>query len=328
MDKISELAGPGFVPGVITVLAAWQLSKLVLTPREPEIVKAPVRQPTSAYPPDFYPGSKIVETPYGNIQAYEFGPTDGERVLFVHGITTPCAVFKGILGKMADAGYRVCAFDLWGRGGSDSPEPKHDERLFCTQILCVLQNVGWSKCSIVGYSLGGCLTSSFASYFPNTVDKLIIIAPAGLLSRQKQNLSRKIALSEYTPFALIRLLQKFVVPKAKEAVEQIAPGRVDVSKVSTWQTEHHKGFYRSYLSTFRYAPIFDQWPLFERLRRTKLPVYAIWGADDDVVPTSFCSANLKKALPEVQLTIIPDVAHDICTAKPQEVLNKILEILA
>src|ERR1700742_5302946 len=39
-----------------------------------------------AYPPDYFPGGRDVETPFGSIRVYEFGPDNGQKILFVHGI--------------------------------------------------------------------------------------------------------------------------------------------------------------------------------------------------------------------------------------------------
>ena len=42
-----------------------------------------------AYPPDALPGARDVETPFGSLRTYEWGPEDGQKVLLVHGISTP-----------------------------------------------------------------------------------------------------------------------------------------------------------------------------------------------------------------------------------------------
>lgn len=248
--------------GLASAAALGLAVKLLATP-PPAIIKAPERESRSAgnekedslYPTDYYPGARDVETPYGSMRIYTFGPESGARILFVHGITTPSPVFTGILQEMAEAGYRVTAFDLFGRGYSDSPDVRHDDRLYVAQILCVLQTVGWTRCAaMVGYSLGGCLTSSFASYFPASVDKLILIAPAGLLVRKDLPLMRRIAINEHVPLALIDSLKSLVVPKPREIAEKVAGGRVDVSHVTQWQASNHKGFPRSCTSIKPFPP--------------------------------------------------------------------------
>ncbi|CCG83089.1 putative Alpha/beta hydrolase [Taphrina deformans PYCC 5710] len=333
--NLREIAGPitvrdatSFLAGIAT-LSALKLAYSAITSPEQHFITAPPREShtDSHYSTTFYPGSKDIDTPYGSIRAYEFGPEDGERVLFIHGITTPCPVFSGILPKIVEAGYRVCTFDLFGRGYSDAPNLKHDERLFLSQTLCVLQKIGWNKCSVVGYSFGGSLAASFASYFADSVQSLILIAPAGLLVEKDMPLVRRVAQSEAVPFSLLHALQSTLVPKAKEVAARTSGGRLDVTNVSLWQSANHKGFSRSYLSTFRYGPIFDQWDLFARLNRTQLEVHAIWGDADDIVDTNTVSGNLKKAIPDLDLKIIPGIGHDVCTGRPQEIVDYILKVL-
>lgn len=63
-------------------------------------------------PADVLPGARDVSTPYGSIRAYEWGPEDGPKVLFVHGITTPCIALGGVAHALVDRGCRVMLFDL------------------------------------------------------------------------------------------------------------------------------------------------------------------------------------------------------------------------
>lgn len=63
-----------------------------------------------AYPPNALPGARDVETFYGSMRVYEWGPANGEKVLFVHGDATPCLVFSKIAQGLVDAGYRVMLF--------------------------------------------------------------------------------------------------------------------------------------------------------------------------------------------------------------------------
>lgn len=62
------------------------------------------------YPPDALPGARDVESPYGHIRVYEWGPEDGPRVLFIHGISTPSIALGRLAHKLADNGCRVMLF--------------------------------------------------------------------------------------------------------------------------------------------------------------------------------------------------------------------------
>lgn len=97
-----------------------------------------------------------VDTPYGQVKVYETGPTNGMKVILVHGITTPTPVFKEVVEKLVQAGFRVMLYDLYGRGRSDSVQMPHDVPLFIAQLAFVLAaKPDWTKFSVAGMSFGG-----------------------------------------------------------------------------------------------------------------------------------------------------------------------------
>lgn len=65
-------------------------------------------------PPDVLPGARDLATPYGTIRVYEWGPEDGTKVLFIHGITTPCIALGDVAHHLVHKGCRVMLFDLYG----------------------------------------------------------------------------------------------------------------------------------------------------------------------------------------------------------------------
>ncbi|KAF3352277.1 hypothetical protein VdG1_09230 [Verticillium dahliae VDG1] len=191
---------------VVAVTAVGLTTYLYLRPaliRDPSATKppAPARSPRwtvlpslSAlqrdelpYPPDLLPGGRDVETPYGSLRVYEWGPDAGEKVLLLHGIGTPCIALGEMARALADAGHRVMLFDFFGRGYSDSPtDVPHDARLYNTQLHLALASspLPWSGADafhLVGYSLGGAIAASFARHVPHALRSLVLVAPAGLV---------------------------------------------------------------------------------------------------------------------------------------------------
>jgi len=65
---------------------------------------------TMAYPPNALPGARNVQTFYGTMRVYEWGPEGGDRVLFIHGDTTPSPIFSKIAQGLVDTGHRVMLF--------------------------------------------------------------------------------------------------------------------------------------------------------------------------------------------------------------------------
>ena len=64
------------------------------------------------YPPDALPSARDVQSPYGSMRVYEWGPLDGKKVLLVHGISTPCIALGAVAHSLVDRGCRVMTFDL------------------------------------------------------------------------------------------------------------------------------------------------------------------------------------------------------------------------
>ena len=73
-------------------------------------------------PNDVLPGARDVASPYGSIRVYEWGPEDGQKVLLVHGITTPCIALGGLAHALVDRGCRVMLFDLYADNEDDRIE--------------------------------------------------------------------------------------------------------------------------------------------------------------------------------------------------------------
>jgi pimeloyl-ACP methyl ester carboxylesterase len=73
--------------------------------------------------------------------------------------------------------------DLYGRGYSDSPGIKHDNALYSNQLLGLLNHLKWTDGSvdIIGLSMGGAIVINFVTFFPYLVDRIVLVAPAGLL---------------------------------------------------------------------------------------------------------------------------------------------------
>lgn len=77
----------------------------------PRIRELPLEeQKRLPYPPDVLPGARDVNSPYGNIRVYEWGPEDGRKVLLVHGISTPGVALGSLAEELVESGCRVMLF--------------------------------------------------------------------------------------------------------------------------------------------------------------------------------------------------------------------------
>ncbi|KAL2183164.1 alpha/beta-hydrolase, partial [Thermothelomyces heterothallicus CBS 203.75] len=196
---------------------------------------APAAVAALPYPPDVLPGGRAVDTPYGTIQVFEWGPPRGEKVLLLHGISTPCVALGSLAEALVARGYRVMLFDLFGRGYSDAPaDLPYDLRLYTTQVLLALASspLAWTGTGtgtgtgtssaaadddagasnagfhLVGYSLGGGLAVPFARYFAGMLKSVVVIAGGGLIRGEHVGWRSRVlysaATARWVPDGLVR----------------------------------------------------------------------------------------------------------------------------
>ena len=134
--------------------------------------------------------------------------------------------------------------------------------------------------SIVGFSLGGGIAMSFAAYFPEHVNSIILLGPGGILrdvpAEYKNPLFRY---SHPVPFSYLRRLVGLLLgvslsparishtnfydedETGPEVVKEAMPtktGVIDVPAIVQWQFDYHKGFVHSFIDTVKYGPIMHQ----------------------------------------------------------------------
>ncbi|MCJ1397162.1 hypothetical protein MMC11_000354 [Xylographa trunciseda] len=245
----------------------------------------PAERSALPYPPDIFPGARDVESPYGSLRVYEWGPEEGRKVLLVHGISTPCLTLGGIAEGLVEGGARVMLIDLWGRGYSATPLLPHDTRLCTTALLLALTSspLSWTGSShtfsLIGYSLGGGICASFTAHFPTLVASLVLIAPAGLIRAHRFSALNRLtyALPDWVLEPTVKRRLR-AGPAAATAVKPAnaqgetveAGGGFDSAVLSTsrpgvtvkdavaWQVAAHRGFPKSFISSVRCGPIAGQ----------------------------------------------------------------------
>ncbi|KAM7215446.1 Alpha/Beta hydrolase fold [Rhypophila decipiens] len=304
---------------VVATVAALSLIRRAFRPVRPKAIASPLKTVIPGlskeqldrleYKPDAFPGARDVETPYGSIRVYEWGPETGEKVLFVHGITTSCQSLDKLAHSLVnDKGCRVMLFDLFGRGFSDGVgDLPHDARLYTTQMLLALASspLAWSGTdgfTLIGYSLGGGIAVHFAGSFPHLVSHLILLAPAGLIRAEKFGLvNRFIFTAGLVPERLLayltkKKLQKPIAANTRRSPEQnhhiindpisasltetadplpsqnnahLVPLNLQVIRYVRWMLDHHAGFVPAFMSCIREAPLIDQHAAWAKLAERK-----------------------------------------------------------
>lgn len=256
------------------------------------------------------------------MRVYEWGPETGRKVLLIHGISTPCVALGGIALELVGKGCRVMLFDLWGRGYSDMTDLPLDSRLYTTQILLAITSspLPWTPggFSLFGYSLGGGIAVDFATYFPDMVNSLILLAPAGLLRVSPVSWTIRVVFNSIMPDYILEWWTKRRLggggknkpmvktrtgdqdnPTTKEELKgnrdpvfdaapitlhKPKPG-LTASAVMQWQIDNHNGFIKSFMSSVRHSSIHGKKETWKKLSERNDKVIIIGGTTDAAIIT-------------------------------------------
>lgn len=261
----------------------------------------------------------------GTTHIRQIGPVRGPVIVCVHGLTTSEYVWGDIGTDLVDAGFRVVSYDLYGRGYSDRPRGAQDEAFFLRQLSDVLEAKGHTNGVILmGYSMGAAISVAYAAAHPDKVEKLILVAPAGLSDATfgMDRFIRDVPLvGDWITLVLGSALRKW---RYKRKVET-DPKRVAFAEKQLAESDY-RGFLPSVLSSARHMLRQDQRPQHRILQNARVPTLAIWGEEDSVIPLS-ALGEMTKANRSVMHQTIAGADHGLPYTHPDAVTKEVRAFL-
>jgi pimeloyl-ACP methyl ester carboxylesterase len=114
-----------------------------------------------------------------NTHVVETGNPKGTPIILIHGFGGSTFSWRYQLDPLAEAGYRVIAYDRLGFGLSDKPTEFNYTMASQAQFLAQLMDeLGVDSAVLVGHSQGANVASHFALLYPTRVQKLILVSAA------------------------------------------------------------------------------------------------------------------------------------------------------
>ncbi len=253
------------------------------------------------------------------------GPVDGPLVVCVHGLTTPSFVWGPFAKGLAALGFRVLVYDLYGRGFSDRPEELQDKVFFNRQLEGLLIHLGVEEpFHLIGYSMGGAVAAGFAATHPSRVRRLVLLASAGMARADAPLIrfirDRGLAGKWLMLAAYPRKLRRGI---KTECEQHDVPAQISEGQEAQLMFQ---GFVPAVLSSLRgilRRPLEGE---HMALRHSGLPVLALWGAEDDLIPAS-AMGQLAAWNRDVTHEMIEDAGHGLPYTHSKAVLAHIAAFL-
>ena len=103
---------------------------------------------------------------------------EGEPLILIHGLGSYSPAYKKNIAELQNH-YRCIAIDLPGFGKSSKGNYEYSISFFADIVHEFMAKMSIPKASLAGHSMGGQISIMTALAYPETINKLILLAPAG-----------------------------------------------------------------------------------------------------------------------------------------------------
>lgn len=236
--------------------------------------------------PDFdaAPG-ELVELSQGITHYRWDGPVRGPVAVCIHGASTPHQAYHAIIARLTASGYRVLSYDLYGRGFSSNAKGPQDRAFHLTQLTELLADQGLEDdLTIFGYSMGGMIATAFCAANPHRIKRMIILASGGVnvdIGGVDEIIVRRKHFGRWLYYSLgARGLAKDIRASSVEPSEVDGIYQIQLAEL------HRKGFRGALVDSMQGFEGDSFEGDHRKLGKDGVPVVAIWGDQDDVIPIS------------------------------------------
>lgn len=263
--------------------------------------------------------------------AYIEQGTGDQTIIFIHGLGSYLPAWNKNLPELSN-NYKTIAIDLPGYGKSSKGNYEYSMTFYAGVIKEFIEKKNLKNVVLAGHSMGGQIAMVAALQYPQTIQKLILIDPAGfeVFNKGQKEWFRNVMTLDgvkYTPAQQIRTnlaVNFYNMPEDAEFMinDRIAMrGAADFDAYCYAVTESVKGMVNQ--------------PVYDFLPEIKQPTLTIFGENDQLIPNRYLNGGKTEKyakdgaskMPNNQLIMLPKTGHFAQFEKADEVNTAIRDFL-
>ena len=255
----------------------------------------------------------------------------GEVLLLIHGMAGSSESWRSVLPQLSKK-FRVIAPDLLGHGESAKPRSDYSLGAFAVFLRDFLDELGVSQATVVGHSLGGGVAMQFVYQHPDYVKRLVLISSGGLgpdvglILRLLSAPGAELVLPIIAPKPVLTAGNKLRSWLRSAGIHSPRGAELWSAYSSLSDRQTRQSFLRTLRSVVDYRG--QAVSALNRLKlRAELPVMAIWGENDDIIPVAHAYAA-QAARQGSRLEVLPGVGHFAQVEAPAKVVDLIEDFMA
>ena len=280
--------------------------------------------------------SPRVRAEHGSVagsEAHWLAAGNGAPVVLVHGLGNSSAAWRRVMPGLARS-HHVIAPDLPGFGHSSPVESDDLLDAYCVFVAELIERAGGGvPAAIVGNSVGGAVALRVALTRPHLVSRLVLVDPAGVGQGVPSwwrlvRFEGAVRAVSAIPLTLMpRPMIEWVIGTAYRRITFSQPDRVSDRTVRLFaqQLNSRERIHRFLRNAHEIVDAFER-DVQSLERPLPVPVLALWGRDDRLVPLHDALALLER-IGELEVRILEGCGHSPQLEQPDAFLDAVLPFL-
>src|SRR6202049_96000 len=268
---------------------------------------------------------------HGDRIAYQDVGTGSDALLLIHGMAGSSETWRAVIPALSRK-YRGVAPDLLGHGQSAKPRGDYSLGAFAVWLRDLLDELGISRATIIGQSLGGGVAMQFVYQHPDYCQRLLLISSGGLgpdvgwTLRLLSAPGAELVLPAIAPRPVLAVGNKLRSWFSSVGIQSPRGAEMWNAYSSLSDSKTRQAFLRTLRSVVDYRG--QAVSALNRLHLTsQLPTMGIWGDQDQIIPVTHAYAA-QAARPGSRLEVLEGVGHFPQVESPTAVVEILDDFIA
>lgn len=266
--------------------------------------------------------STIVTSDGVSIFYKDWGPKDGQPIMFHHGWPLSADDWDNQMLFFLGKGFRVIAHDRRGHGRSDQTDTGNDMDTYAADVAALVRALDLENVVHIGHSTGGGEVIRYvARSAPNRVAKAVLIGAVTPIMLATERYPGGLPMSVFDGFrdALSRNRAQFFLDVPSGPFYGFNRDGAEVSEglIRNWWRQGMSGGAKAHYDC---VAAFSETDFTDDLKAVSVPVLVLHGEDDQVVPIDASAREAVKLLSNGTLKTYPGLSHGLFATHP-DIIN-------
>jgi len=251
----------------------------------------------------------------GNKIRYLESGNSKKTLVLIHGLGASAERWDQVIPLFADE-FRVVVPDLIGFGYSDKPLVDYTTEFFSEFLEKFLIAAGIKQPNLIGSSLGGQIIAEYATSHSQEIQKLVLVAPSGVMKKSTPALDAYIMAALYPNEQSAKNAFELMEGSGKNVNEKIVNGFVERMRLPNAKL--------AFMSTL--LGIKNSELVMSKLKTISVPTLIIWGSNDPVIPIQNADSFVS-TIQDCRFFRMDGCGHTPFVQNPYLFASKVLEFL-